>query len=120
MGIRIGIEERHLALIAEGSSVEFEREAPRTARRKSRKWGNRHWEEPIPGAAPGEHRAFRAAAGRKQALQPRELETVSRSSLPPDVFARRNRIEDAVPSRFEVKRRHIQDEHRVVPAPASF
>jgi hypothetical protein len=39
------------------------------------------------------------------------LKNVSCSSLRPDVLAGRHRIEDAIPSRLEVKDWHIKDKH---------
>lgn len=104
-----------LALLGEASSEAFGGAAPRIARHKSSRWENRHLAESIPDAAPREHRASRVVAARKPELQPRDLKNACYSLLPPDVLARRNRIEDAIPSRLEVKRRQIQNEHRIVP-----
>jgi hypothetical protein len=103
------------ALVGEASSAAFGGAAPRIARHKSSRWENRHLAESIPDAAPREHRASRAEAARKPEFQRRDLKNVSYALLPPDVLASRNRIEDAIPSRLEVKRRHIQNEHRILP-----
>jgi hypothetical protein len=116
--MRIGIEERALASGGAASPVGFGGGALRSARHKSRRWENHHLAESTPGAGSREPRASRAEAARKRALQARPSKNVSRSSLPPDVLAGRNRIEDAIPSRLEVKRRHGEEEHGVVPAPA--
>ena len=43
---------------------------------------------------------------------------MGRAHLPPHVLPSRDRIEDAIPPRLEVKRRHIEEEHWIVPAPA--
>jgi hypothetical protein len=41
-------------------------------------------------------------------------------SSSPDVLALVQRIKDAIPSRLEVKDRHIKDQHWIVPAPAKW
>jgi len=38
--------------------------------------------------------------------------------LAPDVFARWNGIEDAIPTAVEIKDRHVQNQDRVMPGPA--
>lgn len=117
MGIRIGIQECCLAQVRAASLSPFGVAGPRNVRLKNRRWENRRLVKPIPGAAPTEHGASRAEAARTRELQRRDLENVSCSSLPPDVLAGRNRIEDAIPSRLEVKRRHIEKRHWIVLAP---
>ena len=77
-----------------------------------------HRVQSIPDAARAVHRAFCAEARHMSELQQQEQETLSRSSLAPDVLALRHRIEDPVPTAARIKDRHVQHQHRVMPTPA--
>jgi hypothetical protein len=90
--------------------------ALQTATRTHRRWENRHSTGPIPDVARGVHHASRAEVPRTRELQPTELKNLSCSS----VSTRRSRaakvIEDPIPAAIRVKDRHVEDEHRAVPA----